>query len=342
MVDAERRRHRSRVGFTPWDADLRRRLMQLHELTHRPILIYYSDWLGSTFAPEAAIDLGDLQGVVEVLSGRGGGEGLDVVLHMPGGSPEATTSIVHYLRSEFAHVRVFVPLAAMSAATMLALSANEIVMGSHSQLGPTDPQVVTRMGTVAAHAVVRQFRRAQGEIAADHDAVGVWVPTLQQYAPGLLELCEQVSDQVRRVVAEWLGTYMFGGTACAKQKARKVARYFCDGMHRSHARGIFREEAAAQGIAVVNLEDDQALYDTVLHVHRAGLAMLQGSGSVKIIASHDGSLYAVPRGPEWCWRSGGDARSGPVARPPCCGLRCGPDRLCGSRGGHHGTAPAAE
>lgn len=67
------------------------------------------------------------------------GPNLDVLLHSPGGSPEAAASIVRYLRTKFSNVRVFVPLAAMSA-----LPANVIVMGKHSQLGPIDPQMVTR------------------------------------------------------------------------------------------------------------------------------------------------------------------------------------------------------
>jgi ClpP class serine protease len=55
---------------------------------------------------------------------------VDLILHSPGGSAEAAESIVEYLRTRFDRVRVIVPVAAMSAATMMALSADEIVMGS--------------------------------------------------------------------------------------------------------------------------------------------------------------------------------------------------------------------
>jgi len=40
------------------------------------------------------------------------GPNLDIILHSPGGSPEATASLVRYLRTKFSHIRVFVPLAA--------------------------------------------------------------------------------------------------------------------------------------------------------------------------------------------------------------------------------------
>ena len=46
---------------------------------------------------------------------RAGDKPVDVILHTPGGSPEALESVVRYLRTRFDHIRAFVPLAAMSA-----------------------------------------------------------------------------------------------------------------------------------------------------------------------------------------------------------------------------------
>jgi len=79
--------------------------------------------------------------MMEVCGGVGG-PSLNILLHSRG-SPEVVASIVRYLRTTFADLSVFVPLAAMSAATMWALAANEIVMGKHSQLGPIDLQMVS-------------------------------------------------------------------------------------------------------------------------------------------------------------------------------------------------------
>ena len=67
--------------------------------------------------------------------------GLDLILHTPGGFPEAAESIVKYLRSKFStNIRVIVPHLSMSAGTMIACAGKEIVMGKHSSLGPIDPQ----------------------------------------------------------------------------------------------------------------------------------------------------------------------------------------------------------
>ena len=86
------------------------------------------------------VHLSDIQGFMETMSNIEETK-LDLILHSPGGSSDAAQSVVEYMRQRFDHIRVFVPVAAMSAATMIALSCDEIVMGKHSQLGPTRSSV---------------------------------------------------------------------------------------------------------------------------------------------------------------------------------------------------------
>lgn len=104
----------------------------------------------------------DLQGLMEVIHGLRG-PNLDIILHSPGGSPEAAEAFVRYLRSKFSHIRVIVPQLAMSAATMIACAADVIVLGKHSFLGPIDPQIIlnTPLGvrSVPAQAITKQFER---------------------------------------------------------------------------------------------------------------------------------------------------------------------------------------
>ena len=80
----------------------------------------------------------DIHALMEVTAGLHSPD-VDLILHSPAGSPEAAEAIVSYLRSRFTHIRVVVPQLAMFAATMIACAADEIVMGKHSFLGPTDP-----------------------------------------------------------------------------------------------------------------------------------------------------------------------------------------------------------
>ena len=70
---------------------------------------------------------------------------IDFLIVSNGGDPIVAQRIVSILRERFKHISVLVPYVAFSAATVLALGADEIVMHPYSNLGPVDPQLtVTR------------------------------------------------------------------------------------------------------------------------------------------------------------------------------------------------------
>lgn len=281
-------------GVPDLDGLRRKYLSELHARTGRDTLIYYTDWLGSP-GQAVSITLIDMQGLMEVCKGLDG-PNLDIILHSPGGSPEATDSIVRYLRRKFDNIRVFVPIAAMSAATMWALAAEQIVMGKHSQLGPIDPQIVTATGQFPARAVIEQFERAKRECTENPAVLGAWLPILQQYGPALLELCERAEALAQQLVREWVGRYMLAelrkeNAAAADEKATNIAAYFASyKIHQSHGMAIDREQARGQGVNVIDLEDDQELQDAVLSVHHAALLTLQGS-SFKLLENHLGKAF---------------------------------------------------
>lgn len=76
-----------------------------------PTIIYCADWFGKG-GPGSSITLQDMQGLMGVCRDLSG-PSIDVLLHSPGGSPEAAGSLVRYLRTKFTDMPVFVPLAAM-------------------------------------------------------------------------------------------------------------------------------------------------------------------------------------------------------------------------------------
>ena len=82
----------------------------------------------------------DINGFMSIVKGLDCSKGLTLILHTPGGIPVAAESIVKYLREKFNNIEVIIPTYAMSAGTMIALGADNIIMGKHSFLGPIDPQ----------------------------------------------------------------------------------------------------------------------------------------------------------------------------------------------------------
>jgi hypothetical protein len=175
----------------------------------------------------------------------------------------------------------------MSAASMLSCAANSIVMGSHSALGPIDPQFVLRTDAgvmmVPAHAIVEQFRLAQKE-CKDPALLPSWLPILRQYGPALIVQCQLATKLSRSLVTGWLAAYMLHGTPRARRKAAKIAATL--GEHAkflSHNRFISRDQARQMGLVVHDLEADQGIQDAVLAVFHAMTHTFNATPAVKII-----------------------------------------------------------
>jgi ClpP class serine protease len=66
---------------------------------------------------------------------------IDLILHTPGGLVLAAEQIAQALNRHAARITVFVPHYAMSGGTLIALSADQIVMAENAVLGPVDPQL---------------------------------------------------------------------------------------------------------------------------------------------------------------------------------------------------------
>lgn len=268
-------------------------LDQLSALTGRSTILYAADYL-NPLKPGHLVMINpvDMQGFMETVSGLPG-PNLDLILHSPGGQAEATEMLVRYLRTKYSHIRVIIPFAAMSAATMWAMAADEIVMGAHSQVGPIDPQVSLSGGfTAPAGALLDQFREALKECSDDPSRITAWMPTLQQYPPGLLNLCEASDTLAKQLVSQWLELYLLQGLDGASSKARAIAEWLADSVtHLSHSRAITRQDLSDRGIPVTPLEGDSALQEAVLSVHHATMHTFGMSGATKLVENSKGRSW---------------------------------------------------
>jgi len=281
----------------PCDAVRRKYLAKLYEYTGRNTIIYASSWTQPHQIPPEFVSITeeDIQGFMEAIYGLKG-DSLDLILHSPGGLPGATEALVSYLRKKFNDIRVIIPQAAMSAATMLACAANKIVMGKHSSLGPVDPQLIlqTPLGrrSVPAGAILDQFNLAKSECETNPKRLGTWVPILQQYGPALLVESINAVELSKELVYKWLKEYMFKGEEDAEERARRISETLSDYQYfKSHSRHISIDEAKKIGLAVEELEDDQEFQDLVLSVFHATTITFDKTSAVKIIENHEGRAF---------------------------------------------------
>ena len=285
-------------GAPDFDSVRRKYLAALKQHTGRNVVLYASGWLQKEAPPAlTSISDEDIHAFMEVTSGLQNTD-LDLILHSPGGSPEAAEGVVSYLRSRFQNIRVIVPELAMSAATMISCAANEILMGKHSFLGPIDPQLLvsTQLGrrSVPAQAVLDQFDKAQRE-CQDPAKLSAWLPMLGQYGPDLLMQCETALELSRELVSTWLNTYMFASISDPnerQERAQLVSAWLSDHTtFKSHSRHLSRSELRQKGLVVSSLEDDELLQDLSLSVFHATTHTFGATPAAKIVENHAGRAF---------------------------------------------------
>lgn len=88
------------------------------------------------------IDLEDAQTIIAAIKETPANKPIDLILHTPGGLVLAAMQIARAIEAHPSKVTVYVPVYAMSGGTLMALAADEIVLGEFSVLGPIDPQIV--------------------------------------------------------------------------------------------------------------------------------------------------------------------------------------------------------
>jgi hypothetical protein len=303
-MDHGQRQERDPTAPSPHDVVRRKYLRALADYTGRPVIVYISGWMeGRPVMDQNTISVNtrDVMGFMEVVHDLPRGP-LDLILHSPGGDQNAAGAIMKYLRDEgFGPIRAIVPVCAMSAATMMALCCDEVLMGHHSQLGPIDPQftLITPEGPRAspAQAILDQFNQAKDECAASPQALAAWLPILRSYAPGLLSQCVTAQTAAEEMVSAAMHAYMFSGLPEPErsERSKKAAEWFNDHKtHRSHGRPLRYDDVMGQEIRVSLLEDDtDELQDRVLSAWHGIQLTLSDRAVLKLIENSNGIAWVL-------------------------------------------------
>jgi Serine dehydrogenase proteinase len=217
-------------------------LKSIEARTSRPVIVYAAN-INVSNIPNS-LDNSDVTPFSD-LTRTIKGQSLDVLLHSPGGLAEAAERIVHLLRARFGSVRFIVPHSAFSAATMLAMSADELVLDDTSALGPIDPQIQFRdpqtgqSTIVPAQAILEGFQNAKTDIKADPDVLGVYLPLLNKLDLALFEVCKNANALAKSLVTDWLKRYLLRDEADPGARAEDIAEYLSTHKDRlSHGRPI--------------------------------------------------------------------------------------------------------
>jgi ClpP class serine protease len=172
------------------------------------------------------IDVNDSENVLRAIHLTDPAVPLDIVLHTPGGLVLAALQIARAIHKHKGKVTAFVPHHAMSGGTLIALSADEIVMSEHAVLGPVDPQ----LGQNPAASILKAVARKPVAEVDDQTLI-------------LADQAEKAILQVRESVTELLSDKL------PAEKAAEIARLFSEGTW-THDHPITYETAKSFGLPV--------------------------------------------------------------------------------------------
>ena len=172
------------------------------------------------------IDIHDSEEVLRAIQLTDDDVPIDMILHTPGGLVLASLQIARALKKHKGKVTVFVPHYAMSGGTLIALSADEIVMSENAVLGPVDPQ----LGQYPAASLIKLKELKPIEKIEDKNLI-------------MADIAEKAINQVEEAVFELLqGNY-------DNEKAREIAHTLATGKW-THDYPITFEEAQKLGLKV--------------------------------------------------------------------------------------------
>src|SRR5262247_3243255 len=158
------------------------------------------------FSVSRHIDLEDAQTIIAAIKDTPKDRPIDLIVHTPGGLVLAAMQIARAIEAHPGKVTVFVPVYAMSGGTLIALAADEIVLGEFSVLGPIDPQIA---GFPAASIVrVRQSKPIEHIFDLTLVLADMSEKALAQVKRGAVELMTPRFEQAK---AEELAAKLAGG-----------------------------------------------------------------------------------------------------------------------------------
>jgi hypothetical protein len=240
-----------------------------------------------------SIDLSDAAPLGSMLDAIGKCDRLDLMLNSPGGSGESAEKLVEmcreHCREEF---RVIVPNYAKSAATMISLGADVILMGYPSELGPTDPQYEISVGNVvqmvSGQSFIQAYEAAQEKV---RDAVTQGespVGYLQSLAsstmePAFIEHCRRGVEFSRDIATKFLTDYQLkakhprmGEPRRTKLAQEAAENLLSKNIRFSHGRLIGATEAHDEvGLNARLLERDDPAWEAYWELYVRGEVYMQ-------------------------------------------------------------------
>lgn len=239
--------------------EIRKSIEEVVSIRKRPLVCYVANVVkpSASIGIDASDDLPFNEMIREVQSDA---KEIDVVLVTPGGYANQVAKFVNALRPRFDKVSFILLNQAMSAGTIFAMSGDEIIMRTESQIGPIDPQVRNHNGEFIPAQAIRTLIddiRVRGELALAKKEPIPWtdIQILRNIDFNEVGNAISASEYSIQMTEEYLNNYKFrtwtkrsDGSPVSdefrKQRSKEIASLLCDhSKWKNHGHAITREAA---------------------------------------------------------------------------------------------------
>jgi hypothetical protein len=215
-------------------------------------------------SPEKGIDGSDVEMLYECLRSIGKQQRLDMFIMSPGGMLTAARRISRLLHEFGNEITLIVPAKARSAATLICLSANELIVGALGELSPLDPFIMSgrdpskEANPKISSEEIRAFRQTAEKwfgLNGGDNRLQIFAALNQRFTPATLASFFRADAYVRKIGEELL-KYQLPRTSLSTRR-RIVSDFITQYSEHSHSFAL--EDLRIMGLvarAPSNAEDE--------------------------------------------------------------------------------------
>ncbi|MDI6775982.1 MAG: ATP-dependent Clp protease proteolytic subunit [Syntrophales bacterium] len=264
-------------------------ISSIEELTERQLIVYEAN----LWSNRSSLGEEDIQPFGDLLVRLSPKQNVDLLLQSPGGDIDAAEKIVYMCREIAGEFRVIVPEYAKSAATLIALASDEVIMGLASELGPIDAQLTGpgpggAVFQTSAQSFIDELDRIKEEVDRTGNLSPAYFPLLEGLNLGFIRMCRNLMERSQKFAEKWLKKYMLKDDPVA---AERLAAELCNVKKwLSHGVVIDADEAARLGVKVKKLKQDDDLWKQIWYLHCCYGVLFRKTPVAKIYESTTVSL----------------------------------------------------
>lgn len=236
--------------------------------------------------------------IEEVLVNSDTSNGITLLLDAPGGDGLAAERIIQlcrkYSKKDF---ETIVPARAKSAATMVCLGSDRILMGATSELGPIDPQIPMKVGDiyqwVAAYHVIKTYDDLmKSAVGLKSGHIEPYLQQLSQFNATQIQMLRAATNLSESIAISSLKRGMLKNESEAAIK-RRIKCFTDPNITLSHGRALSIEHLGQCGLNIEEIDLHSDLWKTAHDLFtRSSYVVDRGETGKKLLETVDSSFQA--------------------------------------------------